>query len=54
LLDTLAGLRLRGRKALAVLLDPDDFAADSLRHLLRLAQQHPVDFFLIALLNFKA
>jgi len=47
LLDSLAGLRRRGRKALAVLLDPDDFVADSLRHLLRLARQHPVDFFLV-------
>jgi phosphoglycerol geranylgeranyltransferase len=47
LLDTLAELRLRGRKALAVLLDPDDFAAEPLHHLLRLNQQHTVDFFLV-------
>ena len=47
LLDTLADWRLRGRKALAVLLDPDDFVADNLRHLLRLTQQYPVDFFLV-------
>jgi phosphoglycerol geranylgeranyltransferase len=47
LLDTLAGLRLHGRKALAVLLDPDDFEPARLRQLLRLSQQHPVDFFLV-------
>ena len=47
LLDTLAELRLRGRKALAVLLDPDDFEPTRLRQLLRLAQQHPIDFFLV-------
>jgi phosphoglycerol geranylgeranyltransferase len=47
LLDTLAGLRLRGRKALAVLLDPDDFEPARLRQLLQLAQRHPVDFFLV-------
>ena len=47
LLDTLAGLRLRGRKALALLLDPDDFEPARLRHLLRLTRQHPVDFFLV-------
>ncbi|RZK18508.1 MAG: geranylgeranylglyceryl/heptaprenylglyceryl phosphate synthase [Hymenobacter sp.] len=47
LLDTLAGLRLRGRKALAVLLDPDDFAAGQVQQLLQLHQQHPVDFFLV-------
>jgi len=29
LLDELLGLRARGRKALAVLLDPDDFAAQT-------------------------
>jgi geranylgeranylglyceryl phosphate synthase family protein len=47
LLDTLAGLRLCGRKALAVLLDPDDFDADRLRHLVHATAQHPVDFFLV-------
>jgi putative glycerol-1-phosphate prenyltransferase len=47
LLDTLAGLRLRGRKALAVLLDPDDFEPARLRHLLQLGQAHPIDFFLV-------
>jgi putative glycerol-1-phosphate prenyltransferase len=47
LLDKLAELRLRGRKALAVLLDPDDFEPARLRHLLQLTQQHPVDFFLV-------
>ncbi|RZK16055.1 MAG: geranylgeranylglyceryl/heptaprenylglyceryl phosphate synthase, partial [Hymenobacter sp.] len=47
LLDTLAELRAHGRKALAVLLDPDDFAAEPLHQLLRLTRQHPVDFFLV-------
>jgi putative glycerol-1-phosphate prenyltransferase len=47
LLDTLAGLRLRGRKALAVLLDPDDFEPARLRQLLLLTQQHPIDFFFV-------
>ena len=47
LLDTLAGYRQQGRKALAVLLDPDDFAADRLLHLLALTRQHPIDFFLV-------
>jgi len=47
LLDKLAELRLRGRKALAVLLDPDDFELTRLRHLLQLTQQHPIDFFLV-------
>jgi len=43
LLDALAELRLRGRKALAILLDPDDFATGQLHHLLQLARQHPVE-----------
>ncbi len=47
LLSKLADLRLRGRKALAVLLDPDDFEPARLRRLLQLTQQHPVDFFLV-------
>ncbi len=47
LLDKLAGLRARGHKALAVLLDPDDFEADRLHQLLRLTRQHPVDFFFV-------
>lgn len=47
LLDTLAGLRLLGRKALAVLLDPDDFEPARLRQLLQLTEQHPVDFFFV-------
>ena len=47
LLDTLAGLRPRGRKALAVLLDPDDFEPARLRQLLQLTEHHPVDFFLV-------
>jgi geranylgeranylglyceryl phosphate synthase family protein len=47
LLDELLGLRARGRKALAVLLDPDDFAAHRIHNLLHLTRQHPVDFFLV-------
>ncbi len=47
LLDSLAELRARGRKALAVLLDPDDFAPERIQQLLRLTQQHPVDYFLV-------
>ena len=47
LLDALAGLRQHGRKALAVLLDPDDFATGQVQHLLHLSRQHPVDFFLV-------
>ena len=47
MLDKLAEWRLRGRKALAVLLDPDDFEPARLRHLLQLAQQHSIDFFLV-------
>lgn len=47
LLDTLAGLRSRGHKALAVLLDPDDFEPSRLHQMLRIAQQHPIDFFLV-------
>ena len=47
LLDALVGLRPHGRKALALLLDPDDFEPARLRHLLHLTRQHPVDFFLV-------
>ncbi|WP_232341439.1 geranylgeranylglyceryl/heptaprenylglyceryl phosphate synthase [Hymenobacter ginkgonis] len=47
MLDTLAGYRQQGRKALAVLLDPDDFAADRLLHFVALTRQHPIDFFLV-------
>jgi putative glycerol-1-phosphate prenyltransferase len=47
LLDELLGLRARGRKALAVLLDPDDFATHRIHKLLHLTRQHPVDFFLV-------
>jgi geranylgeranylglyceryl phosphate synthase family protein len=47
LLDELADLRRHGRKALAVLLDPDDFEPTRIRQLLQLSQQHPVDFFLV-------
>jgi phosphoglycerol geranylgeranyltransferase len=47
LLNELLGLRARGQKALAVLLDPDDFAADRIHNLLQLTRRHPVDFFLV-------
>ncbi len=47
LLDKLADLRLRGHKALAVLLDPDDFEERRLRQLLELAKHHRIDFFLV-------
>ncbi|MGI4869690.1 MAG: geranylgeranylglyceryl/heptaprenylglyceryl phosphate synthase [Janthinobacterium lividum] len=47
MLDTLAGYRHQGRKALAVLLDPDDFAADRVHQLLAQTRQHPVDFFFV-------
>lgn len=47
LLDTLAGLRQQGRKALAVLLDPDDFLPARTRQLLALVRQHPIDFFFV-------
>jgi len=40
-------LRQQGRKALAVLLDPDDFAPARTRELLALAKQHPVDYFFV-------
>ncbi len=47
LLDELAQLRASGRKALAVLLDPDDFEAARVHELLRLTRQHPVDYFFV-------
>jgi phosphoglycerol geranylgeranyltransferase len=47
LLDELLALRAHGRKALAVLLDPDDFVPERIHHLLHLTRQHPVDFFLV-------
>jgi putative glycerol-1-phosphate prenyltransferase len=47
LLDALAGLRQQGRKALAVLLDPDDFVPARTRQLLALVQQHSIDFFFV-------
>jgi phosphoglycerol geranylgeranyltransferase len=47
LYDALCSRQLRGRKALAVLLDPDNLTATSLLHLLRLSQQHPVDYFFV-------
>ena len=36
-----------GRKALAVLLDPDNLNETTLLHLLRLAETHPVDYFFV-------
>jgi len=47
LLDKLTGLRQRGHKALAVLLDPDDFEPARVHHLLHLNRQYPIDFFLV-------
>ena len=47
LLDALAELRQQGRKALAVLLDPDDFTPARTRQLLGQVAQHPVDYFFV-------
>ncbi|HEX8326892.1 MAG TPA: geranylgeranylglyceryl/heptaprenylglyceryl phosphate synthase [Hymenobacter sp.] len=47
LYDELCTRRQRGRKALAVLLDPDNLTETSLLHLLRLSQAHPVDYFFV-------
>lgn len=47
LLDTLIANRQRGRKALAVLLDPDEFTEVSCHQLLQLAACHPVDYFFV-------
>ncbi|GAA4351577.1 geranylgeranylglyceryl/heptaprenylglyceryl phosphate synthase [Hymenobacter saemangeumensis] len=37
----------QGRKSLAVLLDPDNLTESGLLQLLRLSQQHPVDYFFV-------
>ncbi|WP_310396761.1 geranylgeranylglyceryl/heptaprenylglyceryl phosphate synthase [Hymenobacter sp.] len=47
LYDALRIRRQRGRKALAVLLDPDNLNETSLLHLLRLSAVHPVDYFFV-------
>lgn len=47
LLDKLVGLRQHKRKALAVLLDPDDFEPGRVHHLLSLSKQHPIDYFFV-------
>ncbi len=47
LLDALNAARRAGRKALAVLLDPDDLTEAALRHLLTLTERHPVDYFFV-------
>ena len=47
LYDELRTRQQQSRKALAVLLDPDNLNETSLLHLLRLAQVHPVDYFFV-------
>ena len=47
LLDSFIARRQHGRKALAVLLDPDDFTEPGLRDLLARAAAHPVDYFFV-------
>ncbi|GAC1596466.1 MAG: geranylgeranylglyceryl/heptaprenylglyceryl phosphate synthase [Hymenobacter sp.] len=47
LYDALRTRQQHGRKALAVLLDPDNLDEASLLHLLRLSQAHPVDYFFV-------
>lgn len=47
LYDELCTRQQRGRKALAVLLDPDNLNETSVLHLLRLSQAHPVDYFFV-------
>ena len=47
LYDALRTHRQHGRKALAVLLDPDNLDEASLLHLLRLSAGHPVDYFFV-------
>ena len=45
--DALVTDRRAGRKALAVLLDPDDLTEAALLHLLTLTERHPVDYFFV-------
>ncbi|MBD2770450.1 geranylgeranylglyceryl/heptaprenylglyceryl phosphate synthase [Hymenobacter sp. BT664] len=47
LYDALCTGRQRGRKAVAVLLDPDNITETSLLHVLSLAAIHPVDYFFV-------
>ncbi len=47
LLDSFIARRHHGRKALAVLLDPDDFTEPGLRDLLARTVAHPVDYFFV-------
>ena len=47
LLDLFIARRQHGRKALAVLLDPDDFTEPSLRDLLARVAAHPIDYFFV-------
>ncbi len=47
LLDSFITRRQHGRKALAVLLDPDDFTEPSLRDLLARVAAHPIDYFFV-------
>lgn len=47
LLNHLIESQQRGRKALAVLLDPDDFTEAGCRQLLQLVERHPIDYFFV-------
>ncbi|MFD1467858.1 geranylgeranylglyceryl/heptaprenylglyceryl phosphate synthase [Hymenobacter caeli] len=47
LLDSFVALRRHGRKALAVLLDPDDFTEAGVRDLLARVAAQPVDYFFV-------
>jgi geranylgeranylglyceryl phosphate synthase family protein len=47
LLDTLQTYKASGRKALAVLLDPDKIEQDALIALINRTIHHPIDFFLV-------
>lgn len=47
LYDALLTRRAHGRKALAVLLDPDNLDEAGLLHLLALSEVHPVDYFFV-------
>ena len=47
LYDALLTRRAQGRKALAVLLDPDNLDEAGLLHLLTLSRVHPVDYFFV-------
>ncbi len=47
LYDTLRTRQQHGRKALAVLLDPDNLDEPGLLHLLKLSEEHPVDYFFV-------